>query len=246
MHELRKPMLQKEYDLAKSSRDEKISQVLCLGLMSDGWTNVNGEGVVNFIVGTPEPVFHFALSPKDGKEDSDFYSNNMIKVMKETDFNKYLLIVADNAKVMKSTFVKVRKQFPHIFNVGCAAHVLNLLAKDLLKLEFLKKISKAAVEVVKIKRKCNVLAEFRIHQESHYGENAVSLKLPNPTRFAGAALLLHSLQSNKAALKQTEISENRTWLCLRRSQLTLLKRILEECVKFTGLVKTYHQRNHCA
>ena len=44
-------------------------------------------------------------------------------------------LVTDNAANMKSAWSKVKESYSHITPIGCAAHALNLLLKDIMALE---------------------------------------------------------------------------------------------------------------
>lgn len=50
-------LLEAEYYRLKVNMDKKIKSAMALGLVMDGWTNICGRGVVNFIITTPEPIF---------------------------------------------------------------------------------------------------------------------------------------------------------------------------------------------
>ncbi|XP_018376446.1 PREDICTED: uncharacterized protein LOC108769755 [Trachymyrmex cornetzi] len=106
---------------------------------------------------------------------------------------------------MKKAWRLIKKKYNHIFTIGCVAHGLNLLMKDIIKLESLKKLKENAKSIVKVfKQKHVVHSVFNSNQE----QNMPSLKLPNNTRFSGDVLVFNSLQCNKSALKKTVIEED--------------------------------------
>lgn len=51
---------------------EKFKNSQTLSLCCDGWTNIKGEGVVNFIICTPKPVFYKSIHPKEKRESGIF------------------------------------------------------------------------------------------------------------------------------------------------------------------------------
>ncbi|XP_011707595.1 PREDICTED: uncharacterized protein LOC105462588 [Wasmannia auropunctata] len=206
-HALRSSLLNFEYEAAKLSIEQRLSKASCITVMSDGWTNICGEGIVNVLLGTPDIVFYSAITPGEQKENAEFIAHEFLKVIRKIDSNKVLLLVTDNAAVMKAAWKIVRTEFPHIFTIGCGAHGLNLLAKDLMKIPFLNTIRNQARKVIKLKRKRLFYAVFKNEQTRLYGKNAKSLKLSNPTRFSGDALMFESLLSNKTALQATVISD---------------------------------------
>jgi len=165
IHMLRNAMLGAEFAVAQGKCKEKLSSAECLTFMTDGWANRNGEGVINFVFATPETVFHSAITPKDGVENADFISKHVLKVIEEVGAEKVLLFLADNARVMGSVAKIVKGKYPHIFTLGCSAHILNLLDNDVVKIGYFEDIKSRAVEVAKLKRKRVILAELRLKQK---------------------------------------------------------------------------------
>lgn len=208
LHSLRKPLLEAEYSRVMELAKEKVQHAQCLTVISDGWTNIRGDGIVNFILATPSPVFHKAIEPGENRETGEFIGEELLKVIYDVGNANVLLIVTDNAKNMQSAWNIVRAEFPHIFTIGCIAHGLSLLAKDIMKVPRLSKLRNEAKTIVKtIKNKRVVLAIFRKKQQEKYGNKLVTLKMPNPTRFAGDEILFNALKNNKSALQETMISE---------------------------------------
>ena len=50
------PLFGAEYRQVKLATDKMINQASCLTLKTDGWANISGEGIFNFMM-TPEAVF---------------------------------------------------------------------------------------------------------------------------------------------------------------------------------------------
>jgi hypothetical protein len=83
---------------------------------------------------------------------------------------------------------------------GCAAHTMNLLIGDICSLEEWSPILAKATQVVKyVKERHLLLAKFRI--VSKQLNNAISLKLPVPTRWYTQFNCLDSLLESKAVLR---------------------------------------------
>lgn len=207
-HSLRKPLLEAEYNRVMNLAKEKIQNAQCLTVILDGWTNIRGDGVVNFLLATPSIVFHKAIVPGENRETGQYIGQELLKVIFEVGSANVYLIVTDNASNMQAAWNIVKSKFPHIFTAGCVVHGLSLLAKDVMRIPQLSAARNKAKKAVKLNKKRVTLAVFRKKQKENYGNQATSLKMPNPTRFAGDALLFSSLKKNKAALQATVISEN--------------------------------------
>lgn len=194
---LSEPLLRKENERLESICKMKIENADWLNIMTDGWTNTRGEGVVNFVVSTPEPIFLKSVEPGVEKEDANYMFREMKKVIKEVGVAKTTLIMTDNAAVMRLMWKKIREKYPHIFAAGCAGHVLNLLVLDLMKLEFFKLLWAQVVSVIKLKNKHVVLAVIMQKQkEKKTAEGITSLKLPAMTRWGAACAAFKSVKKN--------------------------------------------------
>ena len=133
-------------------------------------------------------------------EKFDFY-------IAEVGSEKVVLVVTDNAGVMRATWRKIREKHPHIYAIGCGSHGLNLLFKDILKLNpFVVLVQKAKL-VVKIRKRRQLYAIFKSKQKSKYGKKKRALIMPSPTRFSGAYFMFDSIVKNKQALQETVLAE---------------------------------------
>lgn len=101
-------LLDAEYDRAKDLGKKQIDEALSVAIVSDGWTNLRGEGIVNFVVCTPDPVFFKAIEPGENRETADYVAAEMIKVIEEVGPEKVLLFATDNARAMKNALEIVK------------------------------------------------------------------------------------------------------------------------------------------
>jgi len=208
-HEFSNPLLNAEYSRVMLSAAEKLKSAIALALLSDGWSNGRGEGIVNFLISTPSIVFIKNVVPGQNRENAEYVGNQLINVVEEcktkrdVDPKKFFILITDNASVMKAAWVMFLNKYPHMCAAPCAAHSLNLLFSDIMRLESMIKFYREVKHVVKnVKKKSVVLAVF----ESKQTEDNV-LKLPPSTRWAYVVLCLESLLANKSALQQTVICD---------------------------------------
>lgn len=207
-YRLSQPLLEAEVGRVMKAAQDKRENALSVTLLSDGWKNIVGDKVINMIVCTPEPVFHDTVYPGSNRETSVYVAKILIKGVNEVGSYKVLLIVTDNAMNMKAAWELVRKEFPHIFSAGCTPHGLNLLAKDIMKIDKFASLMKTAKAIVKIKNKSVNKSIFKKNRTRRYGKEVVQLKMPNPTRFSGNDIMLESLEKNKCALQDTVLDDN--------------------------------------
>lgn len=78
---------------------------------------MNGEGLLNFIVATPAPLFHSAVMTEKEREDHCYIAGKMIEVIDDVGPDKCRLLNTDNAKAMRLAWEKVRQIYPHIATI---------------------------------------------------------------------------------------------------------------------------------
>ena len=184
----------------------KINESLCMKLLCDGWTNIRGESIFNFLLTTPEPVFFCHEETKDNKHNGKYISDCFLKVIAEVGAGKIWLIVTDNAKNMVSAWKQIINVHPHISCVGCASHGTNLMTQDILKIPFFKNIIEDAKEtVVYFKSHSRILSKFKIINTEINKRESQTLKLFSKTRWNGALIMLESLFFGKSAIQQTAL-----------------------------------------
>ncbi|KAK3910097.1 Zinc finger BED domain-containing protein 4 [Frankliniella fusca] len=203
---LRHTLLNELYETVNKSVEEKIEKAEHLSILTDGYSNIRNEGIMAFIITTPEPIFLNMALPGTNKEDHEYLSGELLKVITKVGPEKVTALCTDNASNMRKAWEKIEEKYPHITCYGCSPHVLNLLSKDILKLESIKDVVKNSTKIVKaIKRSHVPLAVFTKKQKTAHGSHAVALKLPGKTRWSGTQDMLTSLYKNKRELKETVI-----------------------------------------
>ncbi|KAJ8886289.1 hypothetical protein PR048_012499, partial [Dryococelus australis] len=116
-------LLDEEYHRVQTKVRQKINEFDSLTLVSDGWTDMKGNPLLNFVVfASPEPLFSKAIETKTKSHTAQY----MIKVVGEG-------LVTDHASNIKCALT-ILKKYPHLITFGCLGHGLNLLAKDICKL----------------------------------------------------------------------------------------------------------------
>ena len=54
------------------------------------------------------------------------------EVINEVGQEKFAAIVSDNASAIAAARQKISESYPHIINIRCIAHFVNLISKDIL------------------------------------------------------------------------------------------------------------------
>ena len=106
--------------------------IIILGL--DGWSNPKNNSIYNFIIITPDRK-EFLYLLKDFSAEShtaDFLASKIQEVIDEVGQQKFAAVVSDNASAIAAARQKISATYPHIMNIRCIAHFVNLISKDIL------------------------------------------------------------------------------------------------------------------
>ncbi|XP_041980965.1 uncharacterized protein LOC121734420 [Aricia agestis] len=198
-------LLDSEYERVRKGTLEIINRAEALVLVMDGWTDINGKGTVKFIVTTPKPFFYKSVYPGSNRENAVYLFTQMKALIDEIGPSKFVAVVTDNTITMKATWRMVEAEYEHIFAVGCASHTLNLLLRDIVKIQKIKDCIDIVTKIIKYIKKRHVeLTYFEKIQTEKYGNNKKTLKLTGQTRSGGNYItMMESLLCNREALKAT-------------------------------------------
>ncbi|KAG5666709.1 hypothetical protein PVAND_014724 [Polypedilum vanderplanki] len=155
--------LDKQFIKCSTSMNEILDSHINLCLITDGWTNIRGDHIVNFCVKAPteKPFFHSSINTSGIIQNASAVAESIIAVLENLGSHKFNCIISDNAPVMKAAFKIIEEKYPHISGNGCAAHGVNLLVKDLITTTESSKTIKEAEKIIKyIKNHHLVKAKF--------------------------------------------------------------------------------------
>ena len=111
-------------------------------LVSDGWSSHRKDHYVNFLavfVNTEmNPLLLKTVNTGDEQQDGPNIAKDFESVIEEVGANKVVSIVTDNAAPMKAAWTILDLKYPGLIINGCAAHTINLLVKDICKLDRMK------------------------------------------------------------------------------------------------------------
>ncbi|RWS18761.1 uncharacterized protein B4U80_12431, partial [Leptotrombidium deliense] len=175
-------------------------------IVIDGWTNVSNKNIHNIIICTPLPVFHSSVECDAAKQDSKYLMTLLEPVIADIGPEKVTSIVTDNEAKMKKLGFLVNKKHAHIFHTGCAAHAINLIAKDIARIDSIATLLKLLNSLVETIKKSSKLSQIlrkngKIVKGTTKGnKNPVVLRLYSKTRFYGIGDMLSSVLSNREAL----------------------------------------------
>ena len=66
-----------------------------LSLQCDGWSNRRNEAIINFMITTPEPVFYKTLETKLARHSSDYFFEEMKRIILKIGVGKFEAVITD-------------------------------------------------------------------------------------------------------------------------------------------------------
>jgi Protein of unknown function (DUF 659) len=174
-----------------------------LTLTLDGWTNVRGDHIVNFIVKAPSrpPFFFKSINTAGIPQTANAVADSICEVIEEVGAMKFSAVITDNAPVMQAAWKVIEQRHPTIAAYGCAAHGANLLIKDIAAIpENSNTISDASKIIQFVNNHHIVTAKF----EEKRKEAGVTKKLSSsvPTRWYTEYTSAKTLSEAEVVLKR--------------------------------------------
>ena len=144
-------MLDQAYEELKTKVNNMLENAKHITIATDAWTDVNGQSAINFIAMTPTPIFYEAVYTRESRHTAAYLSNTTADIINRIGAGKVVAVVTDNAPSNVSAWNMLAGQFSDtmLTCIGCSAHWLNLLAKDITRLEAYTLVLSDAVEVIK-------------------------------------------------------------------------------------------------
>ena len=141
---------------------------------------MGGQGIINYIISTPQPVFYKSTVTRDNRHTSLYIADELKAVINDLGPQKVFVLVTDNAANMKAAWSQVEESYPHITSIGCAVHALNLLLRDIMALKTMDTLYKRAKEMVRYAKGHQVIAAIYLTKQSEKNKST-TLKLPSNT-----------------------------------------------------------------
>jgi hypothetical protein len=203
-HEVRIPLLEKakvKTDALKEKHEKAWKEYGCT-LMSDGWTDMSGRHLMNFLANSPEGTFFLGTSNVSAESvDANLVAKLLGEQIEAIGLENVVQVVSDNGSNYKAGGRLLMDQYPTLYWTPCAAHCLDLMLEDIGKIkEFSDCIAKAKRTTRFIYAHTWLLDLMR----SLNGKK--DLVRPGATRFATSFLTLTSMWSQRQFLKALFVS----------------------------------------
>jgi hypothetical protein len=111
-------LLEKEYKQVSTDIKKQIKNSNHICLISDGWTNIHQQPIINFMITTPQPIFWKALETKEISHTGNYIAEQFDIIIKEIGISKIAAVITDNASNMKKAHNILQKEYPNIIFLG--------------------------------------------------------------------------------------------------------------------------------
>lgn len=197
-------MLDSCYSSLQEDMNAEISKASYMSIATDAWTNVHGESIINFIVLLSKPIFFEAVYSADNSHSADYLAATTGQIIRKLGADKVVSVVMDNAAANVSAAKKLENEFKEtpLTCIGCAAHWVNLLAKDITDIMEYRSILSQAVQVIKTFTLKRVVSEKLSQIQVTLYDKDMAFQVPIETRWMSHCNALKSIIDSKAALQQ--------------------------------------------
>ncbi|GBG64714.1 hypothetical protein CBR_g46257 [Chara braunii] len=177
-------------------------------IMTDGWTNIRGQTLCNYLIGTEIGVVYVSTDVMRGKKDAGALANAWLKRVKSMDvqLSDITAFVTDSAGVNVAAMEVFQKDesVKHIFWIPCVAHIMDLILEDIGGIDWVAfRISQARLVTRFFKRHGHAREVLEAHSTK-------TLLLPAETRFGTNIIMMEErLVALRAAL--TDVVADDRW-----------------------------------
>ena len=199
-------LLETTYENVKKCVDQKVRDAISIGLQCSYRSNARNEGIIHFVLNTPDPVLYKSISLSTNVEDENLYMEKINEVIDEVGAERVLGVCLDSVSGCENLWEILQQKYEdnNISFYNCSSQTLNRLLKDITELPSINVLLKNASMVVKEIKQSQILSALLNEAQKAAAEknqNVVSLKLPGTKRWNSSLMSLDSLFENKDNLQ---------------------------------------------
>jgi len=104
----------------------------------DGWTSPTGKSLWNFVIHTSDgkDILWCIQDLSDQSHTAEYLAQKIESVLSDIGIQNFAAIVTDAGSNINLARQIITQKYPHIVNIRCMAHCLNLITKDFIKHAF--------------------------------------------------------------------------------------------------------------
>ncbi|GMF29964.1 unnamed protein product [Phytophthora fragariaefolia] len=167
---------------------------------SDGWTDICGRAVLNYVAVCGDRSFFLeTVYTGDQAHDAVFLANDMQRVIEKYHFLNVGAVITDNTPANKAMWANLQTKFPRTFFHGCVCHALHLLVKDMVrKLTWLDRLLDGCKKLVVFFKSNHKLRSQLTSRLRDHGLRLIAK--PGETRWGSLQLCFETILAAEAVL----------------------------------------------
>lgn len=204
--QLSEQLLEEAYQRKKQEVDAALTKAPMISIVSDGWTNVRNESIINYLASVNGEVFFYKSSCSgSNRHTAEFIANGLKDVITSLGPDKVISVTTDNAANMVSAWKLLRQDNHRLITLGCCSHRLNLLGNDIVKHKDYQPIWQTAVMIAKW-FKARSLATAVVKEEMERINTYKAFMVPGNTRWQGKVHTIRSVIHNLEGIQKAFVS----------------------------------------
>ena len=178
----------------------------------DGWTNVRHSKITNIVpISMGKAYYWCSLCNNSDKNDADWLFNATYPQLQQLIDNNVpvVALVADNESVNNALYSRLKEKLPFLIRVPCAAHTIQLMVKDILKIPTFAATVQESLQLIALfdkKENRNKLNVVQSAEETRY-----AIVKPNDTRWSSTLYALQRLLLLKSYINVVEYKSEAYW-----------------------------------
>lgn len=213
------PLLDKCYNSLKKTQDSYMnSPSTCVCLITDGWSNIKNEPIVNYMAASPQKTI-FLESVATGMQGhtSQWIAEDIERIIEKYPNTTFSGAVTDNTSANKAAWEILQDKHPTMFFHGCVAHGLHLMVKDIFAATKIKKPGEVEPtypndypfeEMLQLAVDCKDLVKFFNNhhamktklKQMQQADKLIALAQPAPTRWGTLQQCLQSILDSESLI----------------------------------------------
>lgn len=227
------PLLVERYQGKKTEIDRVLAACSNLAVITDAFTDQNQNSLVNTYATpntTQKPIYCKTINTQGNAQTAAQVASDISDTIETLGREKVDKVVTDTCNTMKASWALLEARYPHLNCYGCAAHVLNLLIKDIVKSVEFNNLIAQNEKIVMFIRNHTALNHLYSELMSEFG---VTKKLTKavPTRWLSTHTSLQNTHDAKDLIKKMAVEHSNVFKKISSSEFKaqdILKIILNE------------------
>lgn len=204
-HQLATSLLDTTYENVKKCVDQKVRNAVSIGLQCSYRSNSRNEGIIHFVLTTPDPVLYKSISLSSNVEDENLYLEKISEVIDEVGAERVLGVCLDTLSTCENMCELLQEKYEE-YNIAfynCSSQTLNRLLNEICDLPSVSALLKNTSTMAKDIKQSQILSAILNESQKSANEknDNISLQLSGTKKWNSSLIYLDSLAENKNNLQ---------------------------------------------